>query len=132
MKRKLIAMMICLAVVLMMGNAFAQQVPVAGTSIGVSAEELVTVAKGWSASKQIIGKDVYNDKDEKVGVVDDLIIAPDKAVSYAIIGAGGFLGMGKKDVAILVNQFKIVDGKITLPGATKEVVKAMPTFQYAK
>ncbi|MBF0524212.1 MAG: PRC-barrel domain containing protein, partial [Deltaproteobacteria bacterium] len=49
-----------------------------------------------------------------------------------IIGAGGFLGMGKKDVAILVNQFKIVDGKITLPGATKEVVKAMPTFQYAK
>ncbi|MBF0475580.1 MAG: PRC-barrel domain-containing protein [Deltaproteobacteria bacterium] len=132
MKRKVIAMVICLAVVLMMGSAFAQQVPVAGTSIGVSAEELVTVAKGWSATKQIIGKDVYNDKDEKVGVVDDLIIAPDKAVSYAIIGAGGFLGMGKKDVAILVNQFKIVDGKITLPGATKEVVKAMPTFQYAK
>ncbi|MBF0551777.1 MAG: PRC-barrel domain-containing protein [Deltaproteobacteria bacterium] len=132
MKRKVMAMMICLAMVLMMGNAFAQQVPVAGTSIGVSAEELVTVAKGWSASKQIIGKDVYNDKDEKVGVVDDLIIAPDKAVSYAIIGAGGFLGMGKKDVAILVNQFKIVDGKISLPGATKEVVKAMPTFQYAK
>ncbi|MBF0496790.1 MAG: PRC-barrel domain-containing protein [Deltaproteobacteria bacterium] len=132
MKRKVIAMMICLAVVLMMGNAFAQQVPVAGTSIGVSTDELVTVATGWSVNKQIMGKDVYNDKDEKIGVVDDLIIAPDKAVSYAIIGAGGFLGMGKHDVAVRVNQFKIVDGKITWPGAFKDVVKALPVFQYAK
>jgi hypothetical protein len=64
--------------------------------------------------------------------VNDLIIAPDKAVSYAIIGAGGFLGMGKHDVAIRVNNFKLVGGKITLPGATKEAVKAMPAFEYAK
>ena len=135
MSRKILAVMICLAVVGMMGNALAQQqAPVAGTStsIGVSAEELVTVVKGWSAKKQIIGKDVYNDKDEKVGVVEDLIITPDKAASYAIIGAGGFLGMGKHDVAIRVNNFKIVQGKVTLPGATKEAVKAMPAFEYAK
>ena len=90
------------------------------------------LAKGWSAKNQIIGKDVYNDKNEKVGVVSDLIIAPDKAVSYAIIGAGGFLGMGKHDVAIRVNKFKLAEGKITLPGATKDAVKAMPTFEYAK
>ena len=134
MKRKVMAVMICLAVVGMMGNALAQQqTPVAGTTttvIGVSADELVTVVKGWSAKKQVMGKDVYNDKNEKVGVVEDLIIAPDKAVSYAIIGAGGFLGMGKHDVAIRMNQFKLVEGKFTLPGATKEAVKAMPAFQY--
>ena len=135
MNRKVVAAMICLAVVGMMGNAIAQQhTPVAGmtTAIAVPADELVLLAKGWSATKQIIGKDVYNDKDEKVGVVNDLIIAPDKAVSYAIIGAGGFLGMGKHDVAIRVNHFKIVEGKITLPGATKDAVKAMPAFQYPK
>jgi sporulation protein YlmC with PRC-barrel domain len=136
MNRKIVAVMICLAVVGMMGNALAQQQgPVAGTSvmvIGISTDELVSVAKGWSAKKQIMGKEVYNDKSEKVGVVEDLIIAPDKAVSYAIIGAGGFLGMGKHDVAIPVNQFKIVEDKVTLPGATKEAVKAMPAFQYAK
>ncbi len=131
MKRKVMAVIICLAVVGMMGNALAQQqAPVAGVSIGVSADELVTVAKGWSAKKQIMGQDVYNDKSEKVGVVDDLIIAPDKAVSYAIIGTGGFLGVDKHDVAIPVNQLKMEEGKITLPGATKEAVKAMPTFQY--
>ncbi|MBF0474825.1 MAG: PRC-barrel domain-containing protein [Deltaproteobacteria bacterium] len=132
MKRKVIAMMVCLAVVLMMGNAFAQQAPVAGTSIGVSSDELVSVAKGWSANKQLMGKDIYNDKDEKVGAVEDLIIAPGKAVSYAIIGAGGFLGMGKHSVAVRMNQFKIVDGKIIWQGAYKEIVKDLPAFQYAK
>jgi sporulation protein YlmC with PRC-barrel domain len=136
MNRKVMAVMICLAMVGMTGNALAQQqAPVAGTTttvIGVTAEELVTVVKGWSAKKQIMGKDVYNDKNEKVGAVEDLIIAPDKAVSYAIIGTGGFLGMDKHDVAIRVNQFKMVEGKITLPGATKDAVKAMPAFQYPK
>jgi sporulation protein YlmC with PRC-barrel domain len=102
------------------------------TAIAVPADELVLLAKGWSATKQIIGKDVYNDKNEKVGVVNDLIIAPDKAVSFAIIGAGGFLGLGKHDVAIRVDNFKLVEGKITLPGATKEAVKAMPAFEYTK
>ena len=148
MNRKIMAVMICLAVVGMMGNALAQEkapvaaqektpaaqekTPVAGMSIGVSADELVTVAKGWSAKNQIMGKDVYNDKSEKVGVVDDLIITPDKAVSYAIVGTGGFIGMDKHDVAIPVNQLKMEGGTITLPGATQEAVKAMHTFQYAK
>ena len=133
MNRKVMAVMICLAVVGMMGYALAQQqAPVAGMSIGVSADELVTVAKGWSAKNQIMGKDVYNDKSENVGVVDDLIITPDKALTYAIIGTGGFLGMDKHDVVIPLNQFKMKEGKITLPGATKDVVKAMPTFQYPK
>ena len=135
MNRKVVAAMICLAVVGMMGYAVAQQnAPVVGTTtaIAVPADELVILAKGWSATKQIIGKDVYNDKNEKVGVVNDLIIAPDKAVSYAIIGAGGVLGMGKHDVAIRVNSFKLAEGKITLPGATKEALKAMPAFEYAK
>jgi sporulation protein YlmC with PRC-barrel domain len=136
MNRKIMAMMICLAVFGMMGNAFAQQqAPVAGVTtrvIGVTADELVMVAKGWSAKNQIMGKDVYNDKNEKVGVVEDLIITPEKAVSYAIIGTGGFLGMDKHDVAIPVNHFKMLDGKVTLPGATKEAVKAMPAFKYTK
>jgi len=136
MNRKIMAVMICLAVVGMMGNAIAQQSPpVAGVStvtIGIPVDELVLVAKGWSAKNQIMGKDVYNDKNEKVGAVEDLIITPEKAVSYAIIGTGGFLGMDKHDVAIPVNHFKLMEGKIILPGATKEAVKALPAFQYTK
>ena len=102
------------------------------TTTGVTAEELKTIALGWSAKKQILGKSVYNDKDEKVGDVDDLIIAPDSSVSYAIIGVGGFLGLGERQVAIPVNHFKGGEGRIVLPGATKDALQSMPSFQYAK
>ena len=112
------------------GPVYAQ---VAGSStVGVTVEEMKVVALGWSAKKKIMGKAVYNDKNEKIGTVDDLIITPDKSVSYAIIGAGGFLGMGKHDVAIPVSQFKEDKGRIVLAGATKDALKAMPKFEYAK
>ena len=112
------------------GNSAAQ---VAGsTTTGMSVEELKTIARGWSATKQILGKPVYNDKNEKVGDVDDLIIAPDSSVSYAIIGVGGFLGLGERQVAVPVNRFKNTEGRIVLPDATKEALQAMPSFQYAQ
>ena len=64
--------------------------------------------------------------------MDDIIIAPDKSLSYAIIGVGGFPGLGEHSVAIPFNQFKSGDGKYVLPGATKDTLKAIPTFNYAK
>ena len=106
---------------------------VAGTStLGVAVEELKAVAVGWSAKKHVLDKDVYNDSNEKVGKVEDLIIAPDKAVSYAIIGVGGFLGIDRHDVAIPAGQFRLDGSKLVLPGATKEALKALPKFEYAK
>jgi hypothetical protein len=106
---------------------------VAGTStIGVAVEELKAVALGWSAKKQILDKDVYNDSNEKVGKVEDMIVTPDKAVSYVIIGVGGFLGLDRHDVAIPAGQLKVAEGKLTLPGATKDTLKALPKFEYAK
>jgi sporulation protein YlmC with PRC-barrel domain len=115
------------------GSAGRLEAQVAGsTTLGVTVEELKAVAIGWSAKKKILGKDVYNDKNEKIGVVDDLIITPDRSLSYAIIGAGGFLGIGKHDVAIPVGQFKEDKGKIVLSGASKDALKGMPKFEYAK
>jgi len=106
---------------------------VAGSSvIGVTGTELREVATGWSAKKQILGKDVYNPAGEKIGSITDLIVAPNRSVSYAIVGVGGFLGMRKHDVAVPMSQFKEDGGKIVLPGATKEALKAAPEFEYAK
>jgi sporulation protein YlmC with PRC-barrel domain len=90
------------------------------------------VASGWSAKRQILGQSVFNDKDERVGSIDDIIIAPDKAVSYAIINAGGFIGLTKYDVAIPVSQLKLIDNKLVLAGATKEALKASLPFEYAR
>ena len=124
---------LALAGLIVAGTGSEIRAQVAGaTTVGVTVEEMKVVALGWSAKKKILGKAVYNDKNEKIGTVDDLIITPDKSVSYAIIGAGGFLGMGKHDVAIPVSQFKEDKGRIVLAGATKDALKAMPKFEYAK
>ena len=110
-------------------NAYAE---VVGASvIGVTVSEVTDIASGWSVKKSFLGKPVYNEKGDKIGSVDDLIIAPNKTLSYAIIGAGGFLGMGKYDVAIPVTQINEINGKMVLKGATKESIKQMPKFEYA-
>ena len=82
--------------------------------------------------KQVLGKPVYNEANEKVGNVQDLIVTPENAVSFAIVGAGGFVGVGRHDVAIPVNQFKYDQGKIVLPGATKDAIKTLPEFKYER
>src|SRR5271169_2960249 len=101
------------------------------TLLGVAYAEMRDLATGWSARRELLGQTVYNEKNEKIGSVDDLIVSPSKALSYAIIGAGGFLGVAKHDVAIPVSQFTENEGKFVLAGATKDAIKAMPQFEYA-
>jgi hypothetical protein len=60
---------------------------------------------------------------------DDLIIAPDTAVSFVIVGAGGFIGVGRHDIAVPATQLQVQDGKIILPGATKDAITALPKFE---
>jgi sporulation protein YlmC with PRC-barrel domain len=106
---------------------------VAGTTtVGVAVAEMQDIAVGWSARRQILGKTVYNERNEKVGKADDIIIAPDRNASYLIVGAGGFVGLGRHDVAIPVDQVESRGGKIVLPGASREAIKALPAFEYAK
>jgi hypothetical protein len=106
---------------------------VTGSTLGaVAAAELRDVATGWSASRQVLGRPVFNDKDEKIGTVDDIIISPTKSVSYAIVRVGGFLGVAKHDVAVSVDQFSNRGGKLVLAGASKEALKSIPPFEYAQ
>ena len=112
------------------GGTLAQ---VAGsTTTGVAVAEMQEVALGWSAKKQILGKTVFNENHETVGRVDDIIVAPDRSVSYLIVGAGAFVGLVRHDVAVPVDQIEERDGEIVLPGATKAVVKSLPGFDYSK
>ena len=130
MRNTVTAVLMGVMLVVTVGNISAQTA--GSTTPGMSVEELKTIARGWSATKQMLGKPVYNDKNEKVGDVDDLIIAPDSSISYAIIGVGGFLGLGERQVAVPANRLKHTEGRIVLPDATKDTLLAMPSFQYAK
>jgi hypothetical protein len=106
---------------------------VAGVApLGVTVTAMDAVVLGWSAKKDVLGQAVVNDQNQKVGKIDDIIITPKDFVSYAIIGAGGFLGMAKHDVAVPMSQLQYRDNKFVLPGATKDALKALPAFEYRK
>jgi sporulation protein YlmC with PRC-barrel domain len=112
--------------------------PVAGQStIGVAVVEMESVIAGWSVAKDILKKNVLNDKKEKIGTISDIVISPNPdaklpSASYAIIGVGGFAGIGKHDVAIPMQQIKLQDGSLVLAGATKDALKALPKFEYRR
>ncbi|WP_082670526.1 PRC-barrel domain-containing protein [Paraburkholderia caribensis] len=116
------------------GLAIGQQseAPIAGAvPLGVSVTQTQLVAKGWRASK-LVHTDVYNEKNEKIGRVDDMIVAPDGSLSVAIIDVGGFLGIAAHRVAIPVQRFKQISPKMILDGASKDALSKLPEFEYAK
>lgn len=97
---------------------------------GVTPPQTQAVLARRSARKGLLGKDVVNERNEKVGKIDDLIVSPDQAISYAIVGTGGFVGMGRHDVAIPLGQLQSRGENYLLPGASKEALKALPAFEY--
>jgi sporulation protein YlmC with PRC-barrel domain len=87
-------------------------------------------------ASKIVGSSVYNDHDQKVGSVDDLVIGNDKTVN-AVLSVGGFLGMGSKMVEVpfdklqFGNEKSSSDNKIVMPGVTKDSLEGMPDYHYA-
>ena len=78
-----------------------------------------SVATGYRASK-LVGSAVFNEANENVGTIDDLIVAPNEKVPFAVLSVGGFLGMGSKYVVVPFSALHVQDKKMVLPGATKE------------
>jgi sporulation protein YlmC with PRC-barrel domain len=105
--------------------------PVAGRAVlGVTVAETQMVAPGYRATR-LLNKEVLNEKGDKIGKIDDLVIAPDGTLSIAVVNVGGFVGIAGHRVAIPVRQFERIAPKPILPGATKESLKALPDFRYA-
>lgn len=124
--------MALLALCAALGLAFPALAQVAGssTSMGVTVTESTQLAMGWSVKHTLLGKTVYNDQNQKIGKVADLIISPDKKLSYVIVGAGGFVGIGRHDVAVPVMQIQDQAGKLVMAGATRDAIKSLPRFDY--
>jgi hypothetical protein len=61
-------------------------------------------ASQFLADEEVVGKDVVNVKDEKVGTIADLVIDQDQKLVGAVLSVGGFLGIGEKWVAVPVDQ----------------------------
>ena len=87
----------------------------------------------WLASK-FKGTDVIGADDKKIGDVSDILFDKDKKILAYVVGVGGFLGIGAKDVAIDPASFQSVPGKDAHDlklrlSMTKDELKAAPAFE---
>lgn len=87
-----------------------------------------TGVNGSAVKEDLVGKTVYNENGDSIGEVQDVVVSNGKATQY-VIGAGGFLGMGKHDVAIPFDKVSNQNGKLILSGYTKEQLKALPAVK---
>ena len=92
--------------------------------------EIAVVDKGQRVSK-LIGSNVSNDKKERIGKLDDIIVAKDR-ITYAVLQVGGFLGLGSHLVVVPYASLKVDEAgnNIVLPGASKDELKKLAEFKY--
>ena len=105
--------------------------PIVGGTFASVTDEMVETT-GYRASK-LLGADIYNAENEKVGKLDDFIIGTDDQISTAIISVGGFLGLGSRRISVSSDLLEGNDrGQMVLPIATKEKLMALPEFCYVE
>ena len=100
------------ATALMTSVAFAQTPSTTTTTDRASSSTMASDAsshKGeWRTSK-LIGLNVYNDNNEKLGDINELLVDQNGKIQAAVIGVGGFLGIGENDVAVSFDKLKFVN-----------------------
>lgn len=123
-----------LGTALMSGAAFAQTATTPSTSTpsatpapSATAPNVSTQSytDNWRASK-VIGLSVYNDANEKLGSISELLTDKSGKITAAVIGVGGFLGVGQHDIAVNFDQLKWVDEPVKATTASADKTPAMP------
>lgn len=83
-------------------------------------------------ASQFMGQAVYTAASENIGEINDLIMNKELDNIVAVVGVGGFLGIGEKDVAIPIGDITVVkdtDNTLRLTiAASKEQLEALPAF----
>ena len=87
----------------------------------------------WRALK-LVGANVTNAAGETIGHINDLLINKDQKVTSAVIGVGGFLGVGERNAALTFNTFQLTrdakDNPLVRANVTKDQLKATPEWQW--
>jgi len=83
----------------------------AGAAETNKSEKAASAMGQWQASK-LIHMNVYNNNNEKIGDIKELMTDNGGKISNVVIGVGGFLGMGEHDVAVKFGELKWVDAPV--------------------
>ena len=88
----------------------------ATTAAPAAASDTSSFRGSWRTSK-LVGLNVYNDSNESIGSVNDLLTDKSGDIKAVVIGVGGFLGIGEHLVAVPLDKVKFVDEPIAYTGA---------------
>lgn len=91
----------------------------------------VTMSGNPVAADKIIGRTVVNSAREKVGEVDSVLVDKDGKIRYVIVGVGGFLGIGERDVALRWDQLSFVGAdQSVVVNMTRDEMAALPAHRF--
>jgi sporulation protein YlmC with PRC-barrel domain len=85
-----------------------------------------THAGMWRSSK-LIGLNVYNDQNEKLGDINEILLDASGKVDGVVIGVGGFLGMGEHNIKVEMSKLKFVDEPVKTSATTTSTTKTTTT-----
>jgi sporulation protein YlmC with PRC-barrel domain len=97
-----------LAATLLSSSALAQSTTPPAAKDTPAAADVKAKAAHWRSSK-LIGVNIYNEQNEKLGDVNEIILDPSGKVMGYVIGVGGFLGMGEHDILVEPAKIKFVN-----------------------
>ena len=89
----------------------------ATTAITSAPADAASLKGNWRTSK-LVGLSVYNDNRESLGSINDLLTDKNGDIKGAVIGVGGFLGVGEHLVAVAFDKLKFVDDPVAYTGAS--------------
>jgi len=107
--------------------AFAQPMATGGAGLLSSVPSSSLTVTDWYK------QDVYDQSNSKIGEIMDVLVGKDGQVKAAIVGVGGFLGAGEKDVAVNFDAIKqtMKNDKVYLTmDTTKDALRKAPSFKY--
>jgi hypothetical protein len=150
MKRSLIAALaLSLAV-----PAFADTKPAADNAAATDAQYYTTTEKTDFEASDLIGSRIYateaqvdadkaldkaGDDWDDIGEINNLIVSRDGSVKAVVVGVGGFLGLGEKNVALKMNELKFLkkagddaDDYFVVVNSNKERLEKAPEYKAAE
>ena len=89
----------------------------ATTAAPAAASDTSSFKGNWRSSK-LVGLNVYNDSNESLGSINDLLTDKSGNIKAVVIGVGGFLGVGEHLVAVAFDKVKFVEDPIAYTGAS--------------
>lgn len=91
-----------------------------------------SASSDWRASN-LIGSSIVNAANESIGDINDLLIGTDGKVSSVVVGVGGFLGIGEKNVALPFSDLTVTRNEngrtVVMSKATKQTLETMPEWK---